>query len=54
MEETGEQITARSTGEEHRGLKISGGFCRSGFSADFQWQLYVLTTTSGDADTNPN
>lgn len=36
------------------GLKISSGSCRSGLHADFRWQLYMLTTTSGDADTNPD
>lgn len=41
-------------GAQRGGLKISGGFWRSGLHADVQWQLYMLTTTSGDADTNPN
>lgn len=54
-EERDEQITAAYRGaQEHRGLQISSGFCRSGLHADFQWQLYMLTTGSGDADTNPN
>lgn len=54
VEDKDEEITASSAGEEHRGLKISGDFCRSGFHADFPWQLYMLTTTSRDADTNPS
>lgn len=49
----GEDEQAGSAPESHRGLKISGGFCRSGLHADFQWQLCMLTTTSRDADTNP-
>lgn len=49
----GEDEEAGSAPESHRGLKISGGFCPSGFHADFQWQLCMLTTTSRDADTNP-
>lgn len=34
-------------------MKISGGSLRCGPQPDFWWQLYLLTPTSGDADTNP-
>lgn len=35
------------------GKKINGGSLRCGPQPDFWWQLYLLTQTSGDADTNP-
>lgn len=54
MVKKSEKITAWSAGEVNQGLKISFGFCRSGFHADFQWQLYMLTTTFRRADANPN
>lgn len=40
-------------GWEGEGMKISGGSPRRGPQPDFWWQLYLLTPTSGDADTNP-